>query len=145
MAVAERFTGSDVVIEWLPDGGTAPADVLTLSADFTTISLDEKSDTVDVTAGSEEERSFLATLKSLDWSMSIFATVDDDIETAANGALGKLTVYPKGKVIGQPVRAFNTIINSRSIEYPFDGAVEIEYGGVRTGAMISDIGDTYAG
>ncbi len=145
MALSERFTGSDIVVEWLPDGGVDPTNTKTLSSDFTSFSMDKKVDTVDVTAGSEDNRSFLATLKSLDWTLSLFATTDANIDTVEEATKGKLTVYPKGKTIGQPMRSFNTIINSVSVEYPFDGAVEIEIGGMRTGAMITDIGDTYAG
>jgi hypothetical protein len=144
MAVADRYTGANVLIEFLPEGGTAPADVEVLSADFTSFSYDQSTDTVDVTAGNETERAFVPTITSLDWTINAFDTqsgIDKTVVYA--GAKGKLTVYPKGKVNGAEMFSFNTVINGLNVESPFDGAVEIEITGQRSGAMIDDFGSTY--
>lgn len=139
MAYADRYTGRDVVIEWTPSGGT----LTTFHGDYTSFSLDRKSDTVDVTAGNQQSREFLTTLNSLDWSLSIFAGDETDFATLKEGTEGLLAVYPKGKTVGEPIRSFNAIITSVQETFPFDGAVEVEVNGVRTGDMIKDIGDTY--
>ena len=139
MAYADRYTGRDVVVEWTPSGGS----LTTLHGDFTSFSLDRKADTVDVTAGNQRSREFLTTLDSLDWSLSIFAGTDAVLGTIIEGTSGLLTVYPKGKTTGMPIRSFNAIVTSVQETFPFDGAVEVEVSGVRTGDMIKDIGDTY--
>jgi len=140
MAVNDRFTGEDLVVEFTPSGGT----VATISGDFTNFAMNRTQDTVDVTAGAEAERSFLTTKKSLDWTLSAFLGDDDLAGTnLVEGLTGLMAVYPKGKVSGEPIRSFTAIITGLNESYPFDGAVEIEVSGVRTGAMINDIGDTY--
>lgn len=138
MAYADRFTGTDLVIEFTPEGGS----LTTISGDYTMFSMDRKMDTVDVTAGNEIDRSFLTTQRSLDWNLSIFAGSDTLLTILKEGAKGLLAVYPKGKVTGRPMRSFNVIVTSYQDENPFDGAVEIEIGGIRNGAMITDIGST---
>lgn len=140
MAYADRFTGRDLVIEWTPSGGSLG----TVSGDYTNFSMDRKADTVDVTAGSTQDREFLTTLRSLDWSLSVFGGLDTVWVNMQEGQAGLLAVYPKGKGTGKPVRSFNAIITSFTETTPFDGAVELEIGGVRNGAMISDVGDTQA-
>lgn len=140
MAYADRYTGRDLVVEWTPEGGS----LITLNGDFTSFSLDRKADTVDVSAGNQTSREFLTTLNSLDWSLSIFGGDEAKLDMITEGSKGLLSVYPKGKSSGKPVRSFNAIVTSLQETFPFDGAVENEIGGVRNGAMIKDVGDTVA-
>jgi len=144
MAVADRYTGAKVVCEFLPEGGTAPADIETLTADFTSFSYDQSTDTVDVTAGDERERAFVPTITSLDWTINAFDTQSGfDKSVVYAGAKGKLTIYPKGKVDTEEFFSFNTVINGYNSSGPFDGAVEVEITGQRNGAMIDDFGSVY--
>lgn len=140
MAYADRFTGRDLVVEWTPDGSS----LVTVTGDYTSFSLDRKADTVDVTAGSMQDRQFLTTLRSLDWSLSVFGGTDSVWTNMQEGQAGLLAVYPKGKGTGKPVRSFNAIVTSYQETFPFDGAVELEIGGIRNGAMITDVGDLQA-
>lgn len=140
MAYADRFTGRDLVVEWTPDGSS----LVTVTGDYTSFSLDRKADTVDVTAGSMQDRQFLTTLRSLDWSLSVFGGQDTVWTNMQEGQAGLLAVYPKGKGTGKPIRSFNAIVTSYQESFPFDGAVELEIGGIRNGAMITDVGDTQA-
>lgn len=143
MAVADRYTGANVVIEFLPEGGVEAQDVEVLTADFTSFSYDQSTDTVDITASSEDERAFLPTITSLDWTVSAFDTqVGIDKSVMYAGAKGLLRVYPKGITDGEEMFSFNTVINGLNVESPFDGAVEIEITGQRTGAMVVDFGST---
>lgn len=145
MAVSDRYTGSNVVIEFLPAGGTAPADIETLSGDFTSFSYDQSTDVVDITAGNEKERAMIQTITALEWSISAFDTqAGFDKSVVYAGAQGLLTVYPKGKVNGKEYFAFNTVINGLNVSAPFDGAVEIEISGVRSGANTVAFGSTYS-
>jgi len=137
MAYADRYTGRDLVVEWTPEGGS----LTTLNGDFTSFSLNRKADTVDVSAGNQRSREFLTTLDSLDWSLSIFGGAEAALDTIVEGTKGLLSVYPKGKTSGNPVRSFNAIVTSLQETFPFDGAVEVEVSGIRNGTMIKDIGD----
>lgn len=139
MAYANRYTGRDLVVEFTPSGGS----LVTLNGDFTSFSMDRKADTVDVTAGNQQSRQFLNTLDSLDWSLSIFGGDETTLAAILEGTNGLLTVYPQGKIAAKPIRSFNAIVTSVQETIPFDGAVEVEIGGMRTGNMIKDVGDVY--
>jgi hypothetical protein len=83
-------------------------------------------------------------MRSLDWTLSVFGGTDTVWTNMQEGQAGLLAIYPKGKGTGKPVRSFNAIITSFQETIPFDGAVELEIGGIRNGAMTSDVGDTQA-
>lgn len=139
MALADRYTGANLVLEFTPTGaGSATV----ISGDFTSFSMDRKTDTVDVSAANEVDRSFLPTLNSLDWSLSVFNGNEATLLLVKEGATGRLDVYPKGKSAGRPKRSFNVVVTGYQEAYPFDGASEVEISGVRSGSMIDDIGDT---
>lgn len=129
MGFSDRFTGRDVVVEFTPSGGS----LMVVSADFTNFSMDRKVDTVDATASNEVSRRFLPTLKSLDWSMSVFGGDETTFSLFKVGAEGRLDVYPKGKTAGKPKRAFNCIVTGVQETYPFDNMVEYEISGLRSG------------
>ena len=139
MASADRFTGSALVVTFLVDGGSS---AITLSGDQTAFSMNRKADTVDVTAGSETSRSFIPTLKALDWTLNAFDNSSSaNYSTIKDGVTGTLTVYPLGNSSGKPIYQFKVVVTTFNKSYPFDGAVEVELGGNRTGAMIKDEGD----
>jgi hypothetical protein len=56
MAAADRIVGSDVVVHFLPTGGTPGTDEIVLTADFTSFDWNRQVDVVDVTAGNEQDR-----------------------------------------------------------------------------------------
>lgn len=129
MGFVDRFTGRDVVVEFTPDAGV----LLVVSGDFTNFTMDRKIDTVDATASNEASRRFLSTLKSLDWSMSVYGGDETTFAIFKVGATGRLDVYPKGKSSGKPKRAFPVIVTSVQETYPFDNMVEYEISGLRSG------------
>ena len=142
MSYADRLTGSDLVVVFLPSGGTAPADNKTVTGDQTAFNTSRKLDTVDVSAGNEAQRAFKGTLESLDFTLNIF---DADQSWAADvmpGDEGTLTIYKEGIGAGLPVQSFNCLITGLDEDFPFDGALEITITGVRQGAMIDEIGST---
>ena len=142
MAAADRFTGSALVVTFLLDGDSS---AVTLSGNQTAFSMNRKADTVDVTAGSETTRSFIPTLKSLDWTLNAFdITNGTAYQKVKEGAVGTMTVYPLGTASGKPMYQFKVVVTTFNRDMPFDGAVEIELGGNRTGAMIKDEGDLVA-
>lgn len=129
MGFTDRFTGRDVVVEFTPLAGA----LIVVSGDFTNFTMDRKVDTVDATASNEVNRRFLQTLRSLDWSMSVYGGDETTFAIFKVGAEGRLDVYPKGKSAGKPKRAFNVIVTSVQETYPFDNMVEYEISGLRTG------------
>ncbi len=139
MAYADRFTGRDATFVFTPAGGGGP---FTLSGDFTNFSMDYKQDVVDVTAGNEQDRRFLTTLRSLDWTLSVYNGDETILANVKVGSVGQLDVYPKGNASGRPIRSFDVIVTSYQESYPFDNVSEVEIGGVRNGPMASDIGAT---
>lgn len=138
MAYSDRFTGRNLRVDFTPEGGS----LHTVSGDFTAFSMDRSADTVDVTASSEQDRSFLTTLRSVDWSLSIYGGDDSDVaQYMLEGTAGLLEVYPRGNTAGLPIISFNAIVTGFNQSYPYDGAVEYEISGIRNGAFISDIPD----
>lgn len=143
MAYANRYTGKDLVVIWLPEGLTAPAGNITLTGDQTSFDYSFKSDTVDVTAASELDRSYIPTLKSLEFKLSIFSTNTYSASTSVKaGDKGKMSVHPVGVAVaaGKTNGSFNAIIDSNDETFPFDGAVEIEIAGRRNGGFINPFG-----
>lgn len=137
MAYANRYTGRLLQVDFTPAGGT----LHTITGDFTAFSMDRSADTVDATAGAEQDRSFLTTLRSMDWSLSVYGGDESNLQYMKEGLAGLLEVYPKGKTAGLPKHRFNVIITGHSVSLPFDGICEIEVSGIRNGAMLSDYPD----
>lgn len=143
MAISDRFTGTDLVVHFLPTGGTVGADEIVLSGSFTSFSFDWNTDTADVTAGNEKTRSFIPTIEALTWQLSMMdeGAYANYVEVAPRST-GLLTVYPKGTGASKPYFSFNSIIESYNNSYPFDDKVEIEISGMRNGAMVAPLGST---
>jgi predicted secreted protein len=138
MAYTDRFTGRNLVVNFTPSGGS----LHTVTGDQTAFSLDRSADTVDVTAGSQQDREFLTTLRGVDWSMSIFGGNDTNVaQYLKEGTAGLLEIYPRGNTAGMPKIRFNGIVTGFNMSYPFDGAVEYEISGIRNGSFLSDIPD----
>lgn len=140
MAAQDRLVGRHLVVIFEPSGGGS----YTLSGDQTAFSHDIKLDTVDVSAGSETERSFKDTLSSLDWTLSIFDADQSYLDNIQPRAYGKLIVRKEGTGTGKDQFSFNTWITGYKEDMPFDGALEIEVSGQRDGAMIDPIGTVQA-
>lgn len=140
MTYSDRLTGSDLLVIFLPDGGTAPADNVTMTGDQTAFKASFKLDTVDVTAGNEKERAFKDTIESMDFSMTVFDANQSWQGVVKNRSQGKFTVMKEGLGTGKPVISFIGLVTGYDEDFPFDGALEINISGVRQGAMIDDIG-----
>ncbi len=144
MGYADRLTGSETVITFLPVGGVAPGDLITMTGDQTAFNFSRKLDTVDVTAGNEAARAFKDTIESMDWSISIFDANQSYEADVLPRAEGQMWVYKEGIGSGLPVQSFNTLITGYDEDFPFDGALEIQISGVRQSVMILEIGSVQA-
>lgn len=141
MPSSSRYTGKDLVVEFLPTGGTYGSDEITLSGSFTSFSYDRSGDTADVTAGNETSRSHIPTIESLTWQLSFIDEANDEIyEELKPLSTGLLMVYPQGKGSGNTFFSFNAIIEAFNHSFPFDDKVECELSGVRNGEMVAEVG-----
>lgn len=136
MAASARLTGTDLVVKWTPSGGS----LTTITGDQTKFSTSRKFDTVDVTAGSEKQRYFKATVESLDFTLNIFDATQAYLAQILPGKEGVLQIYPTGVGATKPIVSFNALLTGYDEDFPFDGALEITITGVRQGAMISEVG-----
>jgi len=142
MAPTDRLIGTNIVVEFLPTGGTPGVDEKILTSDFTTFSFNRQFDTVDVTAGNETTRFPKTTIEAADFSIMFFDANQTYAADILPGATGKLSVYPEGKTTGLPTFSFNCVLTQYSEDFPFDGVLEIDISGERQGAMIDEIGST---
>src|SRR5574341_2622559 len=105
MAAADRLTGTDLVVNFTPSGGS----LSTISGDQTAFSFSRKLDTVDVTAGNEKERYFKPTIESMDFTLDIFdanQVYQVDIKPRKEGLL---QIYKQGLGSGKPILSFNAL------------------------------------
>ena len=137
MAAEDRIVGSNVVITFLPDGGST---TYTITPDFTSFNWNRSVDVVDVTAGNELTRYEKDTIEGMDYTLSMFDSNPTFQSIIKPRASGVLTIYKSGQGTGLPVISFNALFKGMSTDHPFDGALEIEYTGSRRGNMILDIG-----
>lgn len=141
MAAADRIVGTNVVVTFLPDGGSTTH---TITPDYTSFNWNRTVDVVDVTAGNELDRYEKDTIEGLDFTLNMFDS-DPAFQTAIKPrASGVLTIYKEGQGTGKAVIQFNALFKGLSESSPFDGALEIEYTGSRRGAMILDVGSVQA-
>lgn len=131
-----RLTGGDLAVRWTPVAGS----LTTISGDQTKFSMSRKLDTVDVTAGSERQRYFKATIEALDFSLDIFDAEQSYQTILLPSTEGLLEVMKKGIGTGKPIVSFNALLTGYDENFPFDGALEISLSGVRQGAMIKEYG-----
>lgn len=139
MAFADRFTGKDVYVEFTPDGGSLGQ----ISGDQTEVTIDNTTDTADATAGSETDRSYIPTLTSREVGLTSFFGAEATYANIKERTEGVLTVYPKGKTSGQPMRSYNVIVTAFNVSYPFDDVAQLEATFQVSGTPIANVGDTY--
>jgi hypothetical protein len=122
-----KLHGKTMIVKFLPTGGTAPDDELTISANSRTFEVDEQANEIDVTvredvaAGTKDyltdapDRT--ATLSGLDTDEN--APDWDEIEV---GDTGTLSWYRRGIGTGKPKRAATVRCTSRKLGSPHDNA-----------------------
>lgn len=123
MAVANRFTGADLYVEWVHSGGT-----VNLTGDQRTLSVTRNMETADVTAGADGARAYKATIKNFSASLDVMYTGTAGSATfgvLTLGAEGTLRYYPSGTASGNSKGAFPALVTNTSIEIPYDDAVTL--------------------
>lgn len=140
MAAVDRIIGKDLVVHFLPEGGTPGVDEKVLTSDFTVFEFNLSRDTTEAAAGNETVKYPKGTLEGMDWSVSLYDADQAYIPDIQTGERGLLTVYKEGIGSGLPYFSFNTEIFGFSESLPFNDLLEIEVSGERQGAMVADFG-----
>ena len=117
MAAGDRISGKDLY---------ATFGAVVISGDFTSVSVSQEGELVDVTAGAETFHYFLS-LARTNGSMDIESFYDGGTETVWDAvvpnAAGTLIVAPKGTAAGSPKWTVNrALVQTRNVALPFDGA-----------------------
>lgn len=135
MSLANRYTGKDLYVEFVYSGGT-----ITLSGDQRTLTVDREVDLVDVSASSEADKSYLATLKDGSAEVEILDQADTAStgyeEAIPEGTSGTLIYAPKGTASSNPKRGFGAIVNSVGVEYPYSDVVVYRIGFQKSGSVV---------
>lgn len=132
MAAADRIVGTAVEIKFTPSGGTQTD----IHPDYTTFSINESTDTVDVTAGNETSRYHKATIGDADFSLSMFFANQTYFTDLAPQTEGLLEIFPEGDSVGEAYASMNVLLLTRNTSLPFDGAVEVEVTGRKQGDWV---------
>lgn len=138
MTAATRYRGGNgFVAQWIYSGGT-----VTLSGDYTTFDVSRSIDLIDVTAGNDQDKNFIAGIKDGDASLTFYDTTGTGgsalLAALAEGTAGTLLYAPLGTATGKPKRGFPAISKGCKEKYPYDKAVEISTDFQKSGAILFD-------
>jgi hypothetical protein len=141
MAQSDRYLGNAWYGTWVYSGGT-----VTLNGDQTAFTVERSADMVDMTAGSEASKAYLASLKDSKFGYTRYDTGNNGSAVAAalrEGTSGTLTWGPQGNTAGKPKFVIAAIVDSHKVQYPYSDKVMLEVNFQGSGAFISDYGTTF--
>jgi hypothetical protein len=135
-----RYTGKNLVVEWKKGAGPAVA----LTADGRSFEFTHDQETADGTAGADEYRVELKTVKMASASMELLmnssAAWVDDLQL---GDEGELTWYPEGKTAGKPVWGMSALVKKMSQSLPYDDVAKFSLEWANTGSTLLHEGEAY--
>ncbi len=141
MSANDRYLGNAWYGTWATASGT-----VTLSGDQTRFTVERSADMVDMTAGSEASRAYLASLKDSKFGYTRYDTGNNGSAIAAalrEGTSGTLTWGPQGSGAGKPKFVIAAIVDSHKVQYPYNDRVLLDVTFQGSGAFISDYGTTF--
>ena len=132
MANTGRISGKDLYVT---------LNAIALHGDFTSVSVSDEADLVDVTAGADTYHYFLE-LNRRNQTLDFSAYYDGSTTTVWDGvapnANGTLIVAPKGTTAGNPCWTWTAaVVQSRSVDMPFDGGVTVS-ATIQCNALVSE-------
>ena len=129
---ASELTGKDL---WLSFNGTV------LSVDFRNFEESQEVDLVDVSAASDDDRTYAVTINdgSFDYTGLCLSGGSGTViwDALAPGTEGTLIWASEGSVAGKPKWSCNAIAKTRSRSFPYDGVMEISANVQKSGAITS--------
>ncbi|SRR5260221_5090609 len=141
MSNANRYRGGNLFVQWVYPGGT-----VTVTGDQTEFTVERSAQQLDVTAGSEADRSYILGLKDKKFTLKLYDTAAAGSALAAalkEGVAGTLTWGPQGSGSGLPKFAVAANVDSHKADFKFDDKVMLDIGFQGTGAWVSDYGATF--
>lgn len=106
---------------------------------------EESVDTVEVTSIAEYEATEIPVKSMMTWNATIFEANEDWKLAVFSGQSGIMTVYPKGKFVGNEYFQFRALINKAAVDFPDHDIVSATLDGQRQGAMIVPFHSIYKG
>jgi len=120
MANTGRIAGKDLYVSF---GGTS------LSADFTSVSISNEADLVDVTAGADTYHYFLSLSRvngTVDYEGFYNGGTTTEWNAIAPNTAGTLIIAPKGTASGNPCwTCTRALVQNRNVDLPFDDGVTL--------------------
>lgn len=141
MAIANRYRGNALILQWIYSGGTVQ-----IQGDYTKFDVDRSIDLIDATAGNALDKEYINGIKDGSAKLSIFDTANAGTAVASSlveGTAGTLIYGPQGTATGKPKWGFQAIVKSHKFSEPFDDAVTLDAEFQKTGAMLYDYGTTF--
>lgn len=133
MAATDRLTGKNLYVALIRQNGTVVG-TTNLSGSQRSLSVEKEQEMVDATAGSDEYRVMIPTVKSIGASLSVVAesySAGSAIFAAVEPgtAVGTLIWGPEGTATGKPKYGMVVRVQTSNQEIPFDDVytVEVEF------------------
>lgn len=139
MTAAFRYLGKSWQGRWLPSSGGT----ILLHGDQTKFGVERTADMVDITAGSEEDKSYLASLKDKKMNYQKYDTAANGTALAdalTEGTYGTIEWGPAGTAVGLPKFAVAAYVDSHKVEWPYEDKVMMDITFQGSGAWVSDYG-----
>ena len=117
-----EITGKNLVATWAYTGGT-----INLNTDFRTMSINPNIDLAETTAGADNDKTYIPTIKdaTIEWS-GLYQSAGTALVSALEpGTQGTLTVYPEGTASGKQKDIYPAIAMGAKINIPYANVVEI--------------------
>lgn len=141
MAIANRYRGKDLVIQWIYSGGT-----VTLNGDYTKFDVERSIDLIDATAGNSLDKEYINGVKDGTAKVTFADTGTSGSAVAAavvEGTAGSLIYGSQGTATGKPKGGFVAIVKSHKFSEPYDDMVTLEIEFQKNGAMLFDYGSSF--
>ncbi len=117
-----EITGKDLNIQWAYSGGT-----VVLSTDFRTLSVNPSIDLAETTAGSDADKTYIATIKDTTIEYSgLYQAGGTALRNALEaGTGGTLIISPEGTTTGKSKESYPAIAMGAKMNIPYNEVVEI--------------------
>lgn len=140
-----KLLGKYLVVDWLPDGGTAPDDLVTLTVYSRNFALKQASKDIDVTVRQDvldNTEDILAGVPTRDVTISGLDSDEDtpDWDQIEIGDSGTLTWYRRGKASGKPRKSMTArCTGGGDLTSPHDNANDWSLTFKGTSAITTDV------
>lgn len=123
MAPTQRLTGKNLYVGFIDGSGTA-----TISGDQTAFDTGLEQETVDASAGSDDWRVFLPTMKNGSFKLETYYKGTNGTATLARlemGDAGTLLWGPEGTATGKPKWGIPVLVTKNDYSFPFDNLIKV--------------------